>query len=274
MTHLYNQRAQALSFTVSIVLALAGLLIGPGSQYGPAVVLIGAFWVALYKGVMAPWAERYLRTAATLQEMFDADLLGLPWNRIAVGDRVGEDEVSQLSRRFRGDENRLRGYYLVANAAPPYDVLFCLEQNLAWGSRIRLRFSQMMLGILVLWSVAGVLFTLAIGATVSRLVAGWFVPSLGLLVLCLEMYRAQMASTRERLRVLGLVRAAVEDPSSPVLATPATLALFTRQVQDTLFHMRRLQPRLPTWFFQRHHDRDKADFQVRMQLVEGRFPRS
>ncbi|GAA4237799.1 hypothetical protein GCM10022254_51110 [Actinomadura meridiana] len=275
VTHLYNQRTQALSFTISIVLAVAGLLTGPGSQYGPAVVLIGALWVAVYKGVMAPWAERYLRSAATLQEMFDADLLGLPWNRVAVGDRISEDEVSRLSRRFRGDENRLRGYYLVAEtAAPPYDLLFCLEQNLAWGSRIRLRFSQVMLGTLVLWSITGVLITLAIGATVSTLITGWFVPSLALLVLCLEMYRTQMASTRERLRVLGLVRVAIEEPSSPVLATSASLTLFARQVQDTLFHMRRLQPRLPTWFFQRHHDRDKADFQVRMQLLEGRFPRS
>lgn len=274
VTHFYNQRAKALSFGVSIALAVAGLLTGPGSRYSAAVTLIGALWASVYKGMMAPWAERYLRTAATLQEMFDADLLGLPWNRVAVGDRIGDDEVSRLSRRFRGDESRLRGYYLVANAAAPYDVLFCLEQNLAWGSRIRLRFSQMMLGVLVLWSVAGVVFTLVTGATVSRLVIGWFVPSLGLLLVCLEIYRTQMASTRERLRVLGLVRAAIDEPSSPVIDTPAALTLFARQVQDTLYHVRRLQPRLPTWFFQRYHDQDKSDFQVRMQLLEARFPRS
>ncbi|MFI6535675.1 S-4TM family putative pore-forming effector [Nonomuraea sp. NPDC050547] len=273
VTHVYNQRAQALSVGVSIAVAVAGLLTGLGSEYGAAVALIGALWAAVYKAVMAPRAERYLRIAATLQEMFDADLLGLPWNHVAVGERVGDDEVSRLSRRFRGDERRLRGYYLVASAAPPYDVLFCLDQNLAWGSRIRLRFAQMMLGVLGLWSIAGVVFTFATGATVSRLVTGWFVPSLGLLLLCLEMYRTQMASTGERLRVLGLVRAVIDDPSSPVIATPAALTLFVRQVQDTLYHMRRLQPRLPTWFFQRYHDQDKVDFQVRMQLLEARFPR-
>ncbi|WP_353963550.1 S-4TM family putative pore-forming effector [Streptomyces sp. NBC_00078] len=84
-------------------------------------------------------------------------------------------------------------------------MLFCLEQNLAWGSRIRLRFAQLMLGVLVLWSAAGVLLTLATGGTMSRLVTGWFVPSLGLPLLCLEMYRTQMTSIQERLRVLGLV---------------------------------------------------------------------
>lgn len=153
-------------------------------------------------------------------------------------------------------------------------MLFCLEQNLAWGSRIRLRFAQMMLGMLVLWSAAGVLLTLATGATMGRLVTGWFVPSLGLLLLCLEMYRIQMASTRERLCVLGLVRTVIDEPSSPVIASPAVVTLFARQVQDTLFHMRRLQPRLPTWYFRRYHDGDRSDFQVKMQELEARFPQS
>ncbi|MEU4339433.1 S-4TM family putative pore-forming effector [Micromonospora lupini] len=274
VAHLHNQRAQALSLGVSIALAVAGLLTGPGSRYGATVALGGALWAAIYTGVMAPWAERYLQIAATLQEMFDADLLGLPWNRVAVGDRIGHDEVSRLSRRFRGDEDRLRGYYLVTRAAAPYDMLFCLEQNLAWGSRVRLRFAQMMLGLLILWSASGVLFSLASGATVSRLVVGWFVPSLGLLLLCLDMYRTQMASTRERLRVLGLVRSVIDEPSSPVIATPAALTFFVRQVQDTLYHMRRLQPRLPTWYFRRYHDQDKSDFQVKMQELEARFPLS
>ena len=272
VTHSYNQRAQALSFGVSIALAVAGLLTGPGPQYGTAVALVGTIWAAAYKVVMEPWAERYLRIAATLQEMFDADVFGLPWSRVEVGDRIGEDEVSRLSRRFRGDEDRLRGYYLVANAAVPYDLLFCVEQNLAWGSRIRLRFAQMMLGALVLWSAAGVLLTLVTRLTVGQLVIGWFVPSLGLLLLCLGTYRIQMASTRERLRVLRLVRAVIDERSSPVIASPAEVTLFARQVQNALYHMRRVQPRLPTWYFQRYHDEDRSDFQARMRELERRFP--
>ncbi|MFF4631794.1 S-4TM family putative pore-forming effector [Streptomyces griseorubiginosus] len=274
VAHLRNQRAQTLSLGISVVLAVAGLLTGSGSRYGTAVTLAGTLWAALYMGVMAPWAERYLRIAATLQEMFDADVLGLPWNSVAVGDRIGDEEVSRLSRSFRGAEGRLRGYYLAVDAAAPYDVLFCLEQNLAWGSRVRLRFAQLMRAVLVLWSLAGVLLTLTTGGTLSRLVTGWFVPSLGLLLLCLDVYRTQMASTRERLRVLGLVRAVIEDPTSPVISAPDELTRFARQVQDALYQMRRLQPRLPTWYFRRYHDQDKGDFQIRMQELETRFPRS
>ncbi|MEU8731306.1 S-4TM family putative pore-forming effector [Streptomyces sp. PB17] len=273
VAHLRNQRAQSLSLGVSVALAVAGLLIGSGSRYGTAITLSGTLWAALYMGVMAPWAERYLRIAATLQEMFDADVLGLPWNSVAAGHRISDDEVSRLSRRFRGADDRLRGYYLSVDAAAPYDVLFCLEQNLAWGSRVRLRFAQLMLGVLVLWSVAGVLLTLATDGTLSRLVTGWFVPSLALLLLCLEMYRTQMASIQERQRVLGLVRGVIDDPTSPVITTPDESTRFARQVQDSLYQMRRLQPRLPNWYFRRYHDQDKSDFQIRMRQLELRFPR-
>lgn len=273
VAHHRNQRARALSLGVSIFLAGVGLLAGSGSRYGTAVTLGGTLWAALYVGLMGPWAERCLRLAATLQEMFDVAVLGLPWNNVVVGDRISDDEVNRLSRRFHGGEDQLRGYYLVADANVPYDVPFCLEQNLAWGSRIPLRFAQLMLSVLVLWAAAGVLLTLATDATVSRLVTGWFVPSLGLMLLCLEMYRTQMASTQERLRVLGLVRAVIDDTTSPVIATPAALISFARQVQDTLFQMRKLQPRLPGWYFRRYHDQDKGDFQIRMQDLELRFPR-
>ncbi|MFD0686016.1 S-4TM family putative pore-forming effector [Actinomadura fibrosa] len=274
VTHLYNQRVHALSLAVSTVLAITGLLGGSGSRYRAAATLVGAMWAALYKAALVPLAERYLRTAATLQEMYDAEVLGLPWNGVTVGKRIGDDEVSRLSRRFRGNEERLPSYYIVANVAEPYDVFFCLEQNLAWGSRIRLRFAQVMLGVLVLWSVAGIVFTLATGATVSRLLTRWFLPSLGLLLVCLEMYRTQMGSIRERMRVLDLVRAAMEEPSSEVISRPAARTLFARQVQDTLFHVRQLQPRLPSWFFDEYHDQDEADFEVRRQLLESEHPRS
>ncbi|WP_461775338.1 S-4TM family putative pore-forming effector [Streptomyces sp. UC4497] len=274
VAHLRSQRAQTLSIGLSVALAVAGPLVGPASRYGAAITLAGTLWAALYKAVMAPWSERHLRTAATLQEMFDTDVLGLPWNSVAAGSRIGDDEVSRLSRRFRGDEGRLRSYYLVADTAEPYDLLFCLEQNLAWGSRVRLRFAQLMLGVLVLWSTAGVLFTVAVGNTVGQLVTGWFVPSLGLLLLCLEMYRTQMSSIQERLRVLGLVRAVIDEPTSSVLSTPGLLIGFARQVQDTLYQLRRLQPRLPVWYFRRYHDQDKSDFRIRMEELQKRYPGS
>jgi hypothetical protein len=202
--------------------------------------------------------------------MFDTALFGVSWNAVLAGEPLSEEELSRLSRQFRGNEARLRDYYLVASVVSPYDVLFCFEQNLAWGSRVRRRFAEILIAIVVLWCVVGFIVGFVTDSTVSTLVSAWFVPSLGLLLLCLDISRAQISITRERTRVLGLVRAVAETPTSPYLADKAAFNTFARQVQDALFLARRQQPRTPWWFFNLFHDNDMTDFQYKMRVLEQR----
>ncbi|MEU7608065.1 S-4TM family putative pore-forming effector [Micromonospora sp. NPDC049204] len=270
VAHRYTQRAQAVSLLMSLAVASLGVVAKvalPPLQ--PAVSIIGALWAGVYAVVLAPLIGRHLHVSATLQEMLDTDLFDLPWNAVLVGERLSEDELSRLSRRFRGDETRLRDYYLVATVAAPYDVLFCLEQNLAWGSRVRRRFAAVLLGVVAVWCVVGVTVGLTTESTVGSLVGVWFVPSLGLLLSCSDMARAQILTTRDRTRVLGLVRAVTEEPSD-VIADDQAFAVFARQVQDVLFVARRQQPRMPQWFFHLFHDDDLTDFRYKMQVLEQR----
>jgi SMODS-associating 4TM effector domain len=265
VAHGHTQSAQMASLVISFLVAGLSLLL----RLVPVAALAGAVWAVTYALLVTPWRNRYLRTSATLQEMFDVEVLGLTWNRVMVGDRVPDDEVSRLSCRYRRDVTGLLGYYLVADVPAPYDVLFCLEQNLAWGSRVRRRFARVLVAVVVLWCGTGVTVALATGETVSRLISGWFVPALGLLLLCVDTFRAQLSVARARTRVLGMLRAVADDPESPVLASSDSFSTFARQVQDVLFQTRLQQPRVPTWFFQRFHDRDAADFRYKRHELEA-----
>lgn len=265
-----SQWAQGVSFTVSVLIAILGLSTKLLPHLTGVVTLLGAGWAVVYATAVAPWSARQLRTSAALQEMFDVELFNLPWNAVLVGDPVSEDEVSRLGRKFRGDPTRLRDYYVVANVPSPYDVLFCLEQNLSWGSRVRRRFATAMITLVALWSTVGILQTIATGNTVVSLVTQWFIPSLGLLLFCLDIYRGQVVITGERLRVLGLVHGVPEDATSAALATEAFTG-FVRQVQDVLFQTRRSQPKMPTWFFQWFRNTDRADFEYRRTALETRI---
>jgi hypothetical protein len=269
VAHRHAQRAHAAALLMSMVVAGFGVLARVAPSTAATVSLVGAVWAAAYAVVVAPWAARYQHTSATLQEMLDTELFGLPWNRVTVGDKIADDHVSELKSRFRGDDRRLHDYYLIADVPAPYDVLFCLEQNLGWGSRVRQRYAQLLLTVAVLWCVAGVVIGFAAGLRTSELVSSWFVPSLGLLLLCLDTYRAQIANTRERTRVKRLVVAAADDPAGSPLTDGPEWTLFARRVQDVLFQLRAHQPRVPVWFFRRFHDRDQHDFQYRMDLLKA-----
>ncbi|MET7400789.1 S-4TM family putative pore-forming effector [Dactylosporangium sp. NPDC005572] len=270
VAHRQAHRAHAAALLVSVAVAGLGAVSRAAPDKVGTVTLAGAVWAGVYAAVVAPWAGRHQRTSATLQEMFDVALFDLPWNRVLVGEPVAEDEWNRLSRRFRGDEARLRDYYLVANVRSPYEVMFCLEQSLAWGSRVRQRYATLLLGLAGLWCAAGVVVTFVNGSKVVDLVSGWLVPSLGLVLFCLDQYRAQAGNTRERKRVLDLLRAADADQAEPALRPGPAWTALARQIQDVQYLMRRQQPRVPVWLFRRFHDDDMADFRFKMQVLEAR----
>jgi hypothetical protein len=271
VAHLRAQRVHAAGLVVSITVAALGVLAHIWPSTAAVAGLAGAAWTAVYAAVLAPWAARSQQISATLQEMLDTELFGMGWNEVAVGDRIPEDQVSDLSNRYRGNEAHLRDYYLVAAVPAPYDVLFCFEQNLAWGSKVRARYAQLLLSVAVLWTTIGLIVGFVAGLRVPELVSTWFVPSLGLLLLCLDTYRGQLSNIRERTRVRDMVVAASADPHAPPPAVRADWPIFARRVQDVLFQLRRGQTRTPVWFFRRFHDRDQRDFSYRMRLLEDRI---
>jgi hypothetical protein len=268
VTQRYAQRAQEASLVVSVLVAALGLILRPVPGTTSTAVIVGTAWAVLYATLVVPLAGRSMRTSAILQEMFDTTVLALPWNKVLVGDPVPEDDISRLSRRDRRDEDSLRDYYLVAGVPAPYDVLFCMEQNLAWGSRVRRRFTNAVAILAAVWFVVGLMTAIGTDSTVGRMVTQWLVPSLGMLLLCADIVRAQVSITRERTRVLALVRTAVEVKAPSV---PANDPAFARQVQDVLFQLRRQQPRAPGWFFRRFRDDDMTDFRYKMRELETRF---
>ncbi|MGW4498585.1 S-4TM family putative pore-forming effector [Micromonospora sp. NPDC004336] len=271
------QRLDNLRLGLSVALGLAGAVVAFTAVSATLVTALGALWALVNAVGLASWSRGQIRRAAVLQEMFDVGLFGLRWNSVAVGDELSAAEVSRLGRAFRGDEQYLRDYYEIPPLPHPYDVLACQQQNLGWGARLRRRYAHAVLAGVGAWTVAGVVFGLAAGLTVSELLSRWFVPSLGALLLGLEIYRGQRDVAAERDRAMSVVQrhiaAAVRGDSAASAGESMRLA---RQVQDLIFHTRQGQARVPDWFFRRYHSSDRVDFQAAMaglaQLLAARGP--
>lgn len=255
VAHRRAQRAQGISLLVSVLVAASSLAaIFAGRPVGP-IALAGTAWAVFYATILVPWSGRYLRQAAVLQEMFDVDLFGIAWNQVMAGERVAKADINRLAARYRGPDSRLRDYYVTGDRLSyPDAVLFCIEQNLSWGPRVRQRYATFVALVGVGWSVAGVAVALAREMTVTDLITQWFAPSLGLLLLCLDLYRAQTRNIAERERALAELR------SAPAGMPPDDQLRLARQLQDVTLQMRLQHPRVPNWFFRWFHDRDLSDF--------------
>lgn len=256
------QRLDNLRMALSVVIGVAGAVVAFTGLSASAVTAVGALWAVVNAIGLGSWSTGQLRRAAVLQEMFDVRLFRLPWNAVAAGDPVGLPEVSRLDRAFRGDEQYLRDYYEVPDLPRPYDVLACQQQNLGWGARVRRRYAYTVLAGVALWATVGVVFAVTADLTVSALLTQWFVPSLGVLLLGLEIYRGQRGVAAERDRALALLQQRITAAARE--HDEAGLLTLARQTQDLIFNSRQGQARVPDWFFRRFHTADRTDFQAAM----------
>jgi hypothetical protein len=259
-SHRRAQRLQAVRTWLSLAVAGLAIVAAVEPSTAEAASVVGGVWALAYAATVNVSRDE-TRRAATLQEMFDVSIFGLPWNSMAAGHRIEHHEVSRLARRYRGSENRLVDYYDIPELPRPYDVLACQHQNLAWGSRVRSRYGNLLTIALVGWSSLGLVMAAAAGLTVSQLILAWFIPSLGGLMMGVDIYREQREVIEIRTRALHLANERIAAALHAGEPDPA-LEHFARQVQDAILATRQDQVRAPEWFFRRFHHSDRADFQL------------
>jgi SMODS-associating 4TM effector domain len=268
--HDQAMRLDTVRFGFAVLIAAAGLFATFQSSLAPGVSLLGALWAVLYILGLSTWSSRELRRAAVLQEMFDTELFGMRWNTVLAHSQLPVHEVNSLSRRFRGDDGRLRDYYEIPDIPKPFDVLACQQQNLAWGSRVHERYAHFCLGVAVALAAAGPVLALAAGLTVSQMILRWYVPALGLLLLTTDNWRSHLFVSRERERTLTLMDSRIDETlEDPFKAKD--LPVMAREIQDLLLLTRLRVARVPGLFFLRYHSTDREDFEATLNYLLTRI---
>jgi len=271
-----HQRVRALSgirLVVSAVIAAAGAVVTMAELTATWVTVAGALWAGAYSIWLVSWMDEALLRAAKLQEMFEVELFRLPWNTTVAGPQVRSEDASQLSKKFK-DRQVANDWLEMPNLPRPFDILARQIQNLGWGSRIRRRYANVVLAVVVAWALAGAVVAFVGGLTFAEIILRWFVPSLGGLLLGVDTWRQQRSIAKERDRVLAFVedetRKAVRRAKKA--ATADALLVLSRQVQDTLFNTRCRAPRAPSrLFYLAYYRSDAVDFRAPVQRLVSDF---
>ncbi|PDS65105.1 hypothetical protein CO653_12980 [Rhizobium anhuiense] len=116
--------------------------------------------------------DRLLRSlvkrAALISEMFDTKLFQISWNAFVAGKPVPPEDILSASKYCRGSQmDNLKGWYPAAVKHAPLSVarLVCQRTNLSYDSRIRSRFSFLLMGVPIVYVV--VMFPLALAQDLS-----------------------------------------------------------------------------------------------------------
>jgi uncharacterized membrane protein len=246
---------------ISAAIAAAGAVMTLSSVSTTWVTFVGATWAGIYAIGLTWWADAELLRAAKLQEKFEVEAFGLPWNEVAAGAEVRSTDRSALSQKF-GNRHVDSDWDEMPDFPRPFDVLARQLENLRWGSRVRRRYADFVAAVVGAWLIAGAVVGVVGDFTVAEIFTGWYIPSLGGLLFGLESIRQQRAVAKERERVGDYAEKKILEaaPHRDDPAVDASLVMLSRQLQDVLFRTRSRAPRVPVYpFYRLPYQRDKTN---------------
>lgn len=224
----------------------------------PRVSSYAAFWGVLVSLSdvlwLNPWQKRLREKAAKIQEVFDCDILQLPWSDIKVGNRPDPELIKEQADKFQKGSSRvspLHNWYPPIVGELPIQVarVVCQRSNCWWDSKQRRRYAA--------WVIAGVVFTVVTilgvglvgGLTIEKFLLAVVAPMAPAIILAIRQCTEQIeAATRiDKLKdhAERLWFGAFSD------AADQELLAKSRALQDEIFENRKRSPLVFDWIFRR-----------------------
>jgi hypothetical protein len=247
--------------SLNLILALGSpfvLLYRPA--WGPLIGAIAGAWLFVSRRLFQPFTARFQLKGATIQDMFDCEVLGLPWND-ALARRVAPEDIAAASRKPKKTA-QLADWYPADGAAKwPVSVLLCQRSNAVWGRRQHRLYGYTLRGIAAAWGVVGIVVAIAHGASTADYLVTIALPSLPALLDATELADTHLAAASSRERIEQRVDKLLPEGSVP--------ASDLREIQDQLFALRSTPSIVPEWFYRVLRRRFEADMKTAARYLDG-----
>ena len=150
---------QSLQLVVTILAPVLGAVIGLKDPASRPYVAAASVAASLLDAAVFDRAQRkLLKTAAKIAEMFDVEVLQLPWNSFVAGKRLDGETIHAAAEGWTGEAKlaKLRDWYpaVVGQAPLPLARIVCQRTNLWYDASLRLTYG-------------GAIVVLAMGITAS-----------------------------------------------------------------------------------------------------------
>lgn len=263
---LYSEEKTRMAVWIGATLIIAVTGSGVVQALTPYVPLAAFFAI-----VLASVEIGYLRTlsekranAAKIQELFDCNVLELPWNKFLAGKRPAQDIIDEAVASFmkkNGEAgwNKLKNWYTTFDPNQPIHEarLVCQRENLVWDGKIKRTYAT------ILYLVVGLIAVLLVGwAIVTHIDMAQFFGGPAILFLPLLVFGLTHAGIHRRAaQRVDELKQAVDDLNEELASdqyTPESLEQESRNLQNEIYHHRADNAPVWDWFYNHIKDRIQA----------------
>lgn len=217
-------------------------------SWGMLIVIIDIFW-------LTPWQNRLKDSAAKIQEIFDCDVLELPWNDLKSGKYPDHELIKEKSKQYAKKPLKnapLENWYdhQEIDDLPMYIArIACQRTNCWWDAQQRRSYAFYVISIVTLIFIVVFGLSLKDGFSMENFILKVLAPLSPVFLLGIRQYRDQIDSANRLYQLKDYSESLWKDALSKKSKTEITTK--SRNLQDELLEHRRKSPPIFDFVFKR-----------------------
>lgn len=235
--------------TLSFILAIiATFFISTfnGSQY--YIALIITFYLLIDIIFLERAESSSKKDAARIQESFDLEVFGLPWNNIVANNRIEEEKIAEYAELYRrkngGEVDKLLNWYSpeVSKLDLTPAIAVCQRSNIYWDVSLR----KQIFGALTIILIISVLAIFMFSQTPILLIYS-AIPFYRVIA---DYAKSQKSTINNIENLKDKIENFLDNPNNFTVNQSNTL----RTIQDQIFIHRETSAFVPDWFYEMNRD--------------------
>lgn len=239
---------------ITVLLALVGLALpylGGTLDWNWVRGAYGIFAAIIDLFLLNHFINKLRQKAASVQELFDCDVLDLDWNKVCVGEKPQPEDIKKYADKHLkrvGSYKKLISWYAetIKEVEGEAAKVICQRSNFSYDSAIRRSFLFWLVGITIGILVVVLVVALIMNTGTRALVSMSLLPILPILTFLGKLAKEHSTS----LSNLESLRSIITSLWSDVLGGTATdVEISLRRIQDKIYLNRKGSPLIPEWFY-------------------------
>lgn len=194
---------------------------------------------------LTPWQKRLRETAAKVQELFDCDVLSLPWKEIKAGRKPNPEKIKEQSEKYKSwaaSMPAIINWYPREVGGLPLHIarLVCQRANCWWDSTQRRYYAVFVLGTASTIFIGFLYHALNHGITIADFVLEILMPLAPLLLLGIKQCTEHFEAARRLEKLKEHIEQLWHDALNGLGETETTNR--TREIQNEIFENRKHSP--------------------------------
>ena len=212
--------------------------------------------------LFSPWISSLKKKAAKFQEMFDCDILRIPWNPQKSGSKPSPEDLIKYSGKYYLNDNTesLKNWYSINHKGihPYISRIACQRSNLFWDKKLRDRYILMLSSLLI----AEVVILICVWLLLDVEILNFIILLIALLPFSIQILK-QRKENKESYKATSEVKVFANDlldKSTSITKKEQGVMIVheTRRLQDDIFAIRCKNPLIPDMFYSKFRSSDEA----------------